>query len=398
MEVKVIFIYETKTFLFTCSTNEEMEKMFQKFVSKLNPEANTNDFEYYYEGNELTHESTIGKNKYIGQKKDILITVEKKVRIYKCPKCICNDCILCLNNYQIAYYGCKYNHMDFSVYDNYKNSQKIDFSEIRCSANGGCPHTQKTDPKDFYKCLTCTKMLGHSKYYCHEHNEAHDKYHTKVKYDQKNYFCEGYFHQFVRYCFTCKKNLCTDCVEEHSDHKTAVYEDMAPDMDTIKKNLKDIKDFIHKLHLVIDDIKYYLEGTARIYERYYDIASDIIKKYETFNQNAKNYRLLRTIRNLKFSNEKIMSDLKRIINEKDLQSKSKNIIETYINKIEFYKGKKVNDIKNITELQNDNDDKWWEDIKEFNKERSRRSSGVQGRPQTTASSKKSSIKKGPNDQ
>ena len=354
-----------------------MEQMFQKFVQKLNPEANTNDFEYYYEGKELTHESTIGKNKDIGQKKEILISVEKKVRIYKCPKCICNDCILCLNNYQITYYGCKYNHRDYSVYDNYKNSQKIDFSEIRCNSNG-CPHTQKVDPKDFYKCLTCTKMLLHSKYYCNEHNSLHDKFHTRVKYDQKNYYCEKYFHQFLRYCFTCKRNLCADCIEEHSDHKTALYDEMSPDIDDIKRGLKEMQLNIEKLHIVIEDIKYALDDTARIYERYYAIANDIITKFETFNKNAKNYRLLRTIRNLKFSNDKMMFDLKKIIDEKDLHNKSKIIIEAYKNNVDLYKGKTIKEFKDINELQNDNDDARWESIKkkkEEKLEKSERGSG-----------------------
>ena len=91
-----------------------------------------------------------------------------------------------------------------------------------------------------------------------------------------------------------------------------------------------------------------------------------------------------------------MQDLKRIITEKDLQNKSKTIIETYINKIDFYKGKKIKEIKDITELQNDNDNDWWEDIKKYREEkpeRTRRSSGQIKQPTI-----KKINKKGPNDQ
>ena len=78
---------------------------------------------------------------------------------------------------------------------------------------------------------------------------------------------------------------------------------METDIESLKASLNKLKDHIETLDEVIDNIKYHLDGTKRIYERYYNISLDILKKYETFNKNLKNYRILRTIRNLTFSNK-----------------------------------------------------------------------------------------------
>ena len=122
-----------------------------------------------------------------------------------------------------------------------------------------------------------------------------------------------------------------------------------------------IKENIDTLEEVIENIKYNLDGTKRIYKRYYNISLDIIKKFETFNKSMKNYRILRTVRNLTFSNKQMLDNLNKIINEKELQNKCSIIIETYLSKENLYKGKSF---KNV-ELEND--DNWYEEIQKIKK-------------------------------
>ena len=116
-----------------------------------------------------------------------------------------------------------------------------------------------------------------------------------------------------------------------------------------KDIFKKIKENIDTLEEVIENIKYNFDGTKWIYKRYYNISLDIIKKFETFNKSMKNYRILRTLRNLTFSNKQMLDNLNKIINEKELQNKCSNIIETYLSKENLYKGKSFKNVK----LEND---------------------------------------------
>ena len=94
MEVKVIFIYETRSILVLCSSKEEINTVFQKFVTKLNPYSKICDYIFFYEGNILKGDSVIEKNPLFDNKREIAISVQKNLRILKCPKCNYNDCIV----------------------------------------------------------------------------------------------------------------------------------------------------------------------------------------------------------------------------------------------------------------------------------------------------------------
>ena len=70
---------------------------------------------------------------------------------------------------------------------------------------------------------------------------------------------------------------------------------------------------INDLKTIIDDLKNHLNGTLRIFKRYYYIANDMIDKYELFNISLKNNRILRSLWNLQLSNTKMNEELKKII-------------------------------------------------------------------------------------
>ena len=369
MEIKVTFIYHNNSFQTSCSKNDKVADLLEKFKPKLkelNPKADINDYGYFYQEEELNHELTIEENLDLKPEdnslKEINIIVKRKVKIYKCPNCKCNDCVISLNNYEIAFYDCKYNinkkHELISIYDNYKNYQKIDFHEIRCHTNG-CKKNVENEQYDFYKCITCSNRDKIGKYFCSECTSKHKGNHFLIKYDDKNYYCDNHYKPFEKFCFTCKKDLCQDCENEHSEHKIASYDEMTTNISDLKESLKKIQKSIENLEEVIENIKYNLEGTKRIYKRYYDISNDIINKFELFNKNGKNYRILRTIRNLKFSNKQILEDLKKI-DEEDIMGKCVTIIEIYLSKEDLYKGKE--NIVSTKNINKEGDDKWFEEI------------------------------------
>lgn len=363
MEVNVTFTYQNKSIKVQCNPDEELNKMYEKFTNKLNDGSKADHYIYNYENNKLGHIGTIGKNKYLAGKKDINIGVQKKLRIIKCQRCKCNDCIVNLNDYLISFYGCKYGHSYTTIYDEYINIQKIDMQELRCS-NSGCPNTQQNYTLGFDKCLTCSKLVQRSKYYCRTHLPDHEN-HIHVKFDKKNYFCEDHFKPFIKYCFTHKKNLCEDCVREHDGDQIKSYDIMVPNIDKLNESVQLMEKNVENLKIVIDDIKSRLDGTLRVFKRYLYIANDIIGKYGLFNKEFKNYRILKSLRNLKFSNIKMNKDLKNIIEEKDEIKKINLIIKIYEDK--------ENNYRNSSQVQYDynkeNDEAWLEEIEKNEKSR-----------------------------
>ena len=246
MDINVSFAYLNKIIQVQCKDDEDINKMYQKFATKLNDGSEAAHYIYYYDGNKLGHDSTIGKNKYLKGKKDLNIEVQKKLRIVKCPKCKCNDCIVDLSNYLLSFYGCKYNHSESVVYDEYINTQKIDSSELRCSIPD-CPRNQQNYSLGFYKCLKCSKLVKRSNYCCKEHLEDHkNKNHPIVKFDKKNYYCVDNFKPYTKYCFTDKKDLCEDCTKDHEAHEIKDYDLMTPNLDKINKSLNEMEEKIKK--------------------------------------------------------------------------------------------------------------------------------------------------------
>ena len=99
-----------------------MQKIFEKFTEKL--KVNINDFEFFYEGNKINKNSTFLELNKGENNKAIVVTVEKKLKIIKCPQCICNDCVIEINNYKILFSDCKYNHKVRKILMNIKKHKK----------------------------------------------------------------------------------------------------------------------------------------------------------------------------------------------------------------------------------------------------------------------------------
>ena len=82
---------------------------------------------------------------------------------------------------------------------------------------------------------------------------------------------------------------------DHSNCKINSYETMTPNIEQLKASLKAIESNINDLKSVIDGIKARLDVALRIFKRYHYIAKDIIGKYELFNNDLKNHRIIKSL-------------------------------------------------------------------------------------------------------
>jgi hypothetical protein len=319
-----------------------LEETFKKFINQINKKFILNEFDFFYEGVKIDDYSKMLKDII---KKTKNISVEKKLRIVKCPLCDCNESIIDLSNYEIAFYGCKYSHNNhIYLLNEYNDSQKVDFSKIICSKNG-CQETMSYD--NFDNCLTCTNLTDSTQNFCSKHSskKEHNETHKTVRYEDKNYYCADHFHKFNNYCFTCNKNLCDFCLNDHQgkNHLIKSYDYLASKLPDIKNDLIKIKHKINDLEYIIESIKKSLDGALGMYNNYYQIANDINEKYELYNTDVKNYRILRNLLNLNKSNKEILKFLEdEIIKEKDLNKKIEKLINIYKEDRKKYNNSRAN--------------------------------------------------------
>jgi uncharacterized protein YoxC len=172
-----------------------------------------------------------------------------------------------------------------------------------------------------------------------------------IKYDEKNYYCEKHCKKLIKYCEDCNNDLCEDCEGSHKDHNIKTYESMEEETRNIRDGLKNIKKSITDLEHVVENIKGFLEGSVDIMKKYCIIAEDILNKYEEYNKELKNHRILQSVINLNDSNEKVMEDINSIIKTNDIKQQAQSIINIFIlDREDYIKGSK----NNIKILKNSN--------------------------------------------
>ena len=106
-----------------------------------------------------------------------------------------------IKDYKIELYDCKNNHkIDNILLEEYENTQKIDISKIKCNI---CKDNKSESYNNiFYICNSCKINI------CPLCKSKHDKNHNIINYDQKEYICEIHNENYVKYCDTCKNNIC----------------------------------------------------------------------------------------------------------------------------------------------------------------------------------------------
>jgi len=324
--VSIEFIYNGNNILIQCDINDKMEEIINKYILKSSIDKSL--VQFFYLGNiineELKLSEIIGKDEkdkikilvnslnYMNNNKSII-----KSEYIICP--ICKENIKYrIDEYKISLYECKNGHaIDNILLDEFDKTQYIDISKIGCNK---CKEKNKSNTynNEFYICLTCGINI------CPSCKLSHDKLHNIINYEQKSYICEKHNEIYIKYCDECKMNICIMCANEHKNHKNILFEDIIPNNDKIKENMKELRKSIDIFNKNIDEIINKLKKVKENIEIYYNINNNILNNYII---KHRNYEILQNINEI--NNNNIYEEINKINNDKDINNKIIKIINIY---------------------------------------------------------------------
>ena len=312
-----------------------MSDIINKFITKALVDKNT--ICLLYNGTIINEESFL---KDIAKREDkkrnqmnILVTslidnpnieINSKIKSKEviCPRC--SEVInLKINNYKISLYDCKNKHTYKDInFKDFINTQNIDLKNIICNK---CNQNNKFKSynNQFYKCFTCGQNL------CPLCRSKHDANHYINDYDKCNSICNIHFESYNSYCKNCKNNLCMKCEKVHNNHEKVYYGDILSDFDEIKLRADELGKYIYQLDEFINNIVERLNNYKENINKFYQIYKDIISNIDNKNRN---YEILNNI--IEISNNDVIKDIKKIIEEKDSKIKF-NLILDISDKIEL---------------------------------------------------------------
>ena len=324
MEIDSEFMYKGANFIIQCYGEENINKIFLKFIEKAEINSDNQNLLYLYNGKNINIESKLAlrdiitKEDYERGKMSIIVfdllnnKNNENIILSKyviCPKCQ-NNCLLNINDYKISLYGCENKHkIDNILLNEYKNTQKINQLNIKCSE---C-HRNKSEAfnNTFFKCLTCSSNL------CPLCKDSHDSSHYIIDYNEINYICKNHNEKFDKYCKTCNKNLCFYCDENHYNHEIIDLKTIIPKYKIIKSEVEEflekIKKLIDKINNIINILNYVKESCKYIYS----INNDLLNNYNS-KEKHRNYQIFQNINNI--SNNIKIKDIDDIIMNDNIQN------------------------------------------------------------------------------
>jgi hypothetical protein len=354
--------------------NEKLVELIKKYIKQINPNSNIVDYNFYYEGKKIersNYENPIKDNDF-GKNGSFILSVEKNIKIIKCPVCNYDDCVVSLRDYKTTFYNCEHKHLHIGRYETFLNDQIYHPENIICSEMFGknCKKNGGNDP-DMQLCLTCSKIVDRTRSICSDCIKQHkEQNHEVIKYEDKNYYCQKHIKKIKKYCFECKQSFCESCVKKHdkknenNGHHIKSIDLLIPlkeEINKLKDSLKKISEYMDTLKVIINGLNYSLNRAMDLYKDYYKCASHIIEKYETFNKGQeafKNFTIFKCLYNLKLSNRQILDDIKSIINKKTNLEKAKDLIEIYTNKKKEYDASD----KSGGDLNKEDDRDWFKEV------------------------------------
>ena len=251
----------------------------------------------------------------------LYINVNKKViedsKEIICPKCS-EQCQIKIEDYNVKLFDCKNNHSTILSLNHFKESQKIDLSQIKCNF---CKNKNIGNSFDhiFFYCRNCKANV------CVLCKEKHNKNHFIINYEQKDYTCPLHNDSYFKYCHDCKLNICMSCNQMHINHRLEPFENLISNPDSKRFELDKLKD---EIDIFNNHVKKIINGLNQLIENmetYYKIFNNIFNNYNVSN---KNYQILKNISQINLNNN-IYNDLVEINQNKNYFDKINKIFNVF---------------------------------------------------------------------
>ena len=315
--------------------NDPFEVAIKQYVQKT--EHDINSIYFLVNGNKIDPKKTIESqiSRLDKDKKEVKVLAYLKeddkesetkiifgeLKIIICPICK-KPCKIKFVGHKIYLYCVNGHERDNIKLAEFKNTQKINFSEIKCDM---CKIRNKgnTTQNSFYKCLVCNKNL------CPLCQQNHEHKPKIVDYEEKFYYCSLHpGKSLAKFCKSCNVDICLFCQKNHKNHVIIDYE--LPDIDKIKKRLYEIetnnklfkedvqKNYIDRFNKMIKDI-----------DLYYKIKKNILDTFEAY-ENKNNSETFHNLNEI-VSDDQIFQKINVINKNNDLYSKTLDIFDLYNN-------------------------------------------------------------------
>jgi len=133
-------------------------------------------------------------------------------------------------------------------------------------------------------------------YLCPLCSNQHPKNHELLDYNNIHYYCQSHKDFYVSYCVDCKINLCMKCEIKHVKfHQTANFQNIFPDEEKIKKEIKAFRKKIDKFKEEMTEIINKLNSISKNLERYYKIIYD---NFDNYDSRKRNYEILTNVNSI----------------------------------------------------------------------------------------------------
>ena len=244
----------------------------------------------------LINDTNIGDNQNdnLIKSKDIICPVCKEV------------CEMEIKDYRIKLYDCKNGHVKENIkLDEFNKTQIIDISKIICDK---CRINNKAESykNKFFKCCECAMNL------CSLCKSKHDETHSIINYDDKDYKCNRHDKDFLKYCKSCKINICFSCLEDHKDHKMIGYEEKIINIKKIRERMDELKNMINKFKENIEETIMKFRKVVEYIEKFYNLDNELYNILNYYEKNKDvNYQKLINLNNI---NDSINNEIKNIVN------------------------------------------------------------------------------------
>ena len=293
--IKVIFIFNEIEIIKENNLDEKMREICNSFSKEIGKKIE--DLYFLYYGEEINYKLFLNqliKEEDKNIKKMNIIVYEKNKKLKNeiifneiiCP--ICGESIILnIKEYKIRLYECKNGHtINNILFDEFEKTQKKIINK----------NENLNNQKEFYECNTHKSL-------------------------------------YIKYCLTCKINICEFCEINHKNHNIIEYKNIKINENELRDELKNLR---IKLDLLKNDITKMIKILNKVkdnMEIYYKINYNIINNYK----NKKiNYQILQNINEIRNKNKIIIDNIDEIISCNYINSKFENILNIYDKMITKY--------------------------------------------------------------